>query len=43
MIMPTAENENKLKEAVQLCTIHVERMSFAYRKIEAYFPLTVQK
>jgi len=43
MIMQPAENKNQLKEAVLLCTIHVERMSFAYRKIEAYFPLTVGK
>jgi hypothetical protein len=36
------EKENYLKEAVSLCTIHVERMSFAFRKIEQYFPLTVE-
>ena len=41
--MQIAEKENQLKEAVQLCTIHVERMSFAYRKIEAHFPLTSKK
>jgi len=28
--MFTAKKENQLKEAVQLCTIHVQRMSFAY-------------
>ena len=38
--MRTSENDDRLKEAVQLCTIHVERMSFAYHKIESYFPLT---
>ena len=37
--MRTSENEDRLKEAVQLCKIHVERMSFAYHKIESYFPL----
>jgi len=41
--MEPTEKENYLKEAVQLCTIHVERMSFAYRKIEMYLPLTVDK
>lgn len=41
--MQIAEKENQLKEAVQLCTIHVQRMSFAYRNIEAYFPLTSEK
>ena len=31
--MQTAEKINQLKEAVQLCTIHVERMSFAHGKL----------
>ena len=38
--MKISENADRLKEAVQLCTIHVERMSFAYNKIERHFPLT---
>ncbi len=41
--MQLAEKENQLKEALLLCTIHVERMSFAYQKIELYLPLTVEK
>ena len=38
--MKSSEYDDRLKEAVQLCTIHVERMSFAYRKLEKHFPLT---
>ena len=38
--MTLTEKQDRLKEAVQLCNIHVERMSFAYRKIEHFFPLT---
>ena len=38
--MKSLEEADRLKEAVQLCTIHVERMSFAYNKIEKHFPLT---
>jgi hypothetical protein len=41
--MDITEKENQLKEAVLLCTIHVERMSFAFRKIGMYLPLTVEK
>ena len=41
--MKTSENDDRLKEAVQLCTIHVERMSFAYKKIERHFPLTEEQ
>ena len=41
--MQTTEKENQLREAMQLCTIHVERMSFAYGKVKAYFPLTAEK
>ena len=41
--MYIAEKENRLKEAVLLCTIHVERMSFAFRKIGIYLPLTAEK
>ena len=35
------DKRDRLKEAVLLCSIHVERMSFAYSKIKKYFPLTV--
>jgi hypothetical protein len=38
--MKSSEYNDRLKEAVQLCAIHVERMSFAYTKLEKYFPLT---
>lgn len=41
--MKTSENDDRLKEAVQLCTIHVERMSFAFKKIEKHFPLTEER
>lgn len=34
---------DQLKEAVLLCTIHCERMSFAWGKIEYFFPLTAEK
>jgi hypothetical protein len=37
------DKKDRLKEAVILCTIHSERMSFAYHKIETYFPLTPEK
>jgi len=30
-------------EAVQLCTIHSERMSFAWEKIKTHFPLDKEK
>jgi hypothetical protein len=35
-----SDKQDRLREAIQLCTIHHERMSFAYGKIEKYFPLT---
>ena len=38
-----SEIYDKLNEAVQLCSIHSERMSFAWGKIEKYFPLDVEK
>ena len=41
--MKSLENEDRLKEAVQLCTIHIERMSFAYNKIKNHFPLTEER
>ncbi len=37
------EKVNKLKEAVLLCSIHCERMSFAFHKIEKYFSLDIEK
>ena len=41
--MIISEKEDRLKEAVLLCNIHVERMSFAFKKIEKYFPFTEQQ
>ncbi len=35
----TNEKRDKLNEAVLLCTIHSERMSFAWEKIKTHFPL----
>ncbi len=34
---------DKLKEAVQLCSIHAERMNFARDRITRHFPLNRQK
>ena len=34
---------DKLNEAIKLCSIHRDRMEFAYGKIEGFFPLTVEK
>lgn len=34
-----SERRDKLNEAVQLCTIHCQRMSFAWGKIKIHFPL----
>ncbi len=34
---------DKLKEAVLLCTIHSERMSFAWEKVKKHFPLNSEK
>lgn len=34
---------DSLKEAVQLCNIHTDRMSFAWGKVKKYFPLDVDK
>jgi len=33
------EKRDILKEAVQLCAIHIQRMSFAWGKIKMHFPL----
>ena len=38
-----SEKRDKLMEAVQLCTIHSERMSFAWGKIKMYFPLDKER
>jgi hypothetical protein len=38
-----SENRNKLTEAVQLCTIHSERMRFAWEKVKNHFPLDKEK
>ncbi|MEA3448986.1 MAG: hypothetical protein U9Q98_11170 [Bacteroidota bacterium] len=39
----TNEKRDKLNEAVFLCTIHNERMSFAWEKIKTHFPLDREK
>jgi len=39
----TNEKRDKLNEAVLLCTIHSERMSFAWEKIKTHFPLDKEK
>ena len=38
-----SEKRNKLTEAVQLCTIHSERMRFAWEKVKNHFPLDKEK
>lgn len=35
----TSEKQDKLKEALLMCSIHSERMSFALNKIKRHFPL----
>jgi hypothetical protein len=37
------EKQDKLNEAVLLCTMHIEKMSFAYKKLEKYFPLIPER
>jgi uncharacterized protein with HEPN domain len=37
------ERSDQLNEAIQLCTIHSERMRFAWGKVNTNFPLTVEK
>lgn len=37
------KNRNKLYEAVQLCSIHNERMNFALKQVKKYFPLDKEK
>ncbi|NCB09140.1 MAG: hypothetical protein EOM73_13370 [Bacteroidia bacterium] len=39
----TNEKIDKLNEAVQLCSIHAQRMHFAWTKIQQHFPLNVEK
>lgn len=39
----TNEKRDKLDEAVLLCIIHAERMSFAWNKIKLHFPLDREK
>ena len=38
-----SERSDQLSEAIQLCAIHSERMRFAWGKVNANFPLTVEK
>lgn len=33
--------KDKLREALQLCSIHHERMQYAYNKVKSYFPLDI--
>ena len=37
------EKRDRLQEAVMLCSIHAERMRFAYEKIKKHFPLDKEK
>ncbi len=39
----TSEKMDKLNEAVMLCAIHSERISFAREKIKIHFPLEKEK
>ena len=39
----TDDKRDKLDESVQLCTIHNERMSFAWEKVKNHFPLDKEK
>ena len=34
---------DQLNEAIQLCTLHSERILFAWKKVESIFPLTTEK
>jgi hypothetical protein len=38
-----SKKRDKLTEAIQLCTTHGQRMSFAWEKIRLYFPLDREK
>lgn len=39
----TNEKSDKLNEAILLCKIHNERMSFAWEKVKRHFPLDKEK
>lgn len=39
----TNEKRDKLNEAILLCKIHNERMSFAWEKVKRHFPLDKEK
>lgn len=39
----TDDKKDKLKESVQLCTIHIGRMNFAWEKVKMHFPLDKEK
>ena len=39
----TDDKRDKLNEAMQLCTIHCDRMSFAWEKVKIHFPLDKEK
>ena len=39
----TDDKKDKLKESVQLCAIHIGRMSFAWEKVKQHFPLDKEK
>jgi len=38
--MLTEELSYKLKETLDICDLHYQRMTFAWKSIEKYFPLT---
>lgn len=40
--MEAWELKDRLIEAIQLCSIHSERMTFAYSKIKNHFPLSLE-
>jgi uncharacterized protein with HEPN domain len=39
----TEDKTDKLNQSLQLCTIHNERMSFAWQKVKKHFPLDKDK
>ncbi len=39
----TNDKRDKLNESVQLCLIHIGRMSFAWEKVKMHFPLDKEK
>ena len=38
-----AQQSDQLKEAIQLCTLHRDRMQFAWKMVKPLFPLTIEK